>query len=223
MNKTIYDFTDFNKDKQFMNIQMPVDNTVLANDGLNNYWLSNKDKLRGYFYSKLKGVEAEFKTAMTNPYYSDLFKDYYSNGDVENNKGKFRSFLRMPLGYNALVVQPTKKQLGFELFSQQAYNMKLARQLSQTVVDHILGVTEVGVQTFIEYRDQNWNTEYMCEEWLPNNLQLYLTCRLLKSEHQKEDDNDSNGVARGQHTLQEKIMLDHYKESGIPTPLIVAV
>jgi len=46
-------------------------------------------------------------------------------------------------------------------------------------------------------------------------------CRLLKGEHQKEDEDDTNGVARDKHSLEEKISLLHYKESNVPLPLRV--
>ena len=61
----------------------------------------------------------------------------------------------------------------------------------------------------------------MLNEYIPQTLYQYSLCRLLKSEHQKEDKDDTNGVARGKHTLMEKINLLHYKESNIPLPLRV--
>ena len=38
--------------------------------------------------------------------------------------------------------------------------------------------------------------------------------------HQKENEDDTNGVARGEHTLEQKMLLEHYTEVGIPLPLI---
>ena len=81
--------------------------------------------------------------------------------------------------------------------------------------------TDVGVDIFVQYKNTSWNERYMCEEWLPNNLGKFLTCRILKGEHQKENSKDTNGIARGKHTLEQKMKLEHYKEIGIPLPLIV--
>ena len=144
-----------------------------------------------------------------------------SNGDVKKNKGKFRSSLRIDLGYDGLAISLSKTNVGFELFSEKAYDAKNNRELSKTVVDHILGVTDVGVDIFVQYKNTSWNERYMCEEWLPNNLGKFLTCRILKGEHQKENSKDTNGIARGKHTLEQKMKLEHYKEIGIPLPLIV--
>tara|TARA_R100000008_G_C3523111_1_gene135105 strand:+ start:136 stop:753 length:618 start_codon:yes stop_codon:yes gene_type:complete len=204
-----------------MNIKLPVNNVELVNKGLSNYWSKNKNTLQGYFYNKLHRVKCGYESAINNPYDKNLFEKYYSNGDVKNNKGKFRSSLRIDLGYDGLVIPLSKSNVGFELFSEKAYDAKINRELYKTVVDHILGVTDVGVDIFVEYKNTNWDVKYMCEEWLPNNLSNFLTCRILKGEHQKENDKDSNGIARGQHSLEQKMLLEHYKEVGIPTPLIV--
>lgn len=187
-----------------------------VNNGLSNYWTENKNELKGYFYNKLMGVKGEYEAALNNPYDKNLFEKHYSNGDLENKKGKFRSFLRLPLGYNALVLPLNKTNVGFELFSEKAYQLKLDGSMGKKVTkDHIFGVTEVGVHIFTEFMNSGWNWKYMCDEWLPNNIELFFTCRILKAEHQKEDKDDSNGIARGEHTLEEKLQLLHYKEVGI--------
>ena len=61
--------------------------------------------------------------------------------------------------------------------------------------------------------------EYMLENYIPETMYQHIICEMLKSEHQETD--DKPGVARGKHTLDEKILLNHYKEVGIITPLIV--
>ena len=204
-----------------MNRMLPVNNVELVNQGLGNYWSKNKKILQGYFYNKLKRVRSGYEAALNNPYDKNLFEKYYSNGDVKKNKGKFRSSLRIDLGYDGLAISLSKTNVGFELFSEKAYDAKNNRELSKTVVDHILGVTDVGVDIFVQYKNTSWNERYMCEEWLPNNLGKFLTCRILKGEHQKENSKDTNGIARGKHTLEQKMKLEHYKEIGIPLPLIV--
>ena len=48
----------------------------------------------------------------------------------------------------------------------------------------------------------------------------YLQARILKGEHQKENEDDTTGVARGKHTMEQKIALEHYK-GVIPLPLVI--
>ena len=43
---------------------------------------------------------------------------------------------------------------------------------------------------------------------------------MLKSEHQKQDEDDTTGVARGKHTIEEKISMKHY-EGIVDLPLVV--
>lgn len=204
-----------------MNIKLPVNDSRFVNLRVKEYWNKNEKEIKAYFYNKLMGVKGEYEAALDNPYDSDVFENHYSNGDVENIKGKFRSFLRLPLGYNGLVLPLNKTNVGFELFSEEAYKLKVARKIGNKLTkDHIFGVTEVGVHIFMEFINSGWDWKYMCDEWLPNNLELFFTCRILKSEHQKEDEDDSNGIARGKHSLEQKMLLEHYKEVGIPVPLI---
>tara|TARA_R110002020_G_scaffold99837_9_gene236613 strand:- start:734 stop:1375 length:642 start_codon:yes stop_codon:yes gene_type:complete len=204
-----------------MNMKLPVNDVKFVNDKVSKYWNKNENELKAYFHNKLMGVKGEYEAALNNPYDKNVFEKHYSNGDVENNTGKFRSFLRLPLGYNALVLPLNKTNVGFELFSEAAYELKVARKIGKKLTkDHIFGVTEVGVHIFMVFMNSGWDWRYMCDEWLPNNLELFFTCRILKSEHQKEDEDDDNGVARGEHTLEQKMLLQHYTEVGIPLPLI---
>ena len=205
-----------------MNTKLPVNDVERFNQGLSEYWLKNSKEVKGYFYNKLMGVKSEYESALNNPYDKNLFENHYSGGDLKNKKGKFRSFLRLPLGYDGLVLSLNKKNLGFELFSKEAYKLKVARKIGNKLTkDHILGVTDIGVLVFNQFMNSKWDWKYMCNEWLLNNLELFFTCRILKSEHQKVDDDDSNGIARGKHSIEQKILLEHYKEVGIPIPLIV--
>ena len=204
-----------------MNMKLPVNDVKFVNDKVSKYWNENQNELKAYFHNKLMGVKGEYQAALNNPYDTSVFEKHYSNGDVINNTGKFRSFLRLPLGYNALVLPLNKTNVGFELFSEAAYKLKVARKIGNKLTkDHIFGVTEVGVHIFVEFMNSGWDWKYMCDEWLPNNLELFFTCRILKSEHQKENEDDTNGVARGEHTLEQKMLLEHYTEVGIPLPLI---
>ena len=190
-----------------------------VNDGLNHYWNKHNKILLPAIESRLIGLRGEWENASK---YSETFETFYGGGDIINTTSKFRSFTRLALGYNTLFGTFIAKNVRFELFSESAYNLKVNRKMGKKVTtDHIFGTTEVGVQMLNTYKDNNWDMDYMLNEYIPKTLYQYSLCRLLKSEHQKENEDDTNGVARGKHTLTEKMSLLHYKESGIPLPLRV--
>ena len=190
-----------------------------VNDCLNHYWDSHNMTLLPAMESRLLGLKAEWLNALKYP---ETFKLFYGDGDVINTTSKFRSFTRLALGYNIPFGTFIPKNIRFELFSENAYDLKINGKMGKKITkDHIFGTTEVGIQMFDTYKDSDWDTDYMLNEYIPQTLYQYSLCRLLKSEHQKEDKDDTNGVARGKHTMKEKISLLHYKESGITLPLKV--
>lgn len=190
-----------------------------VSDCLNHYWNKHDKILLPAMESRLIGLKAEWENASKYP---ETFKAFYGDGNVVDTTSKFRSFTRLALGYNLPFGTFTPKNVRFELFSENAYDLKVNGKMGKKVTkDHIFGTTEVGVQMFDNYLNSNWDMDYMLNEYIPQTLYQYSLCRLLKSEHQKEDNDDTNGVARGKHTLTEKISLLHYKESGIPLPLQV--
>tara|TARA_R110000824_G_scaffold146267_16_gene315006 strand:- start:2607 stop:3251 length:645 start_codon:yes stop_codon:yes gene_type:complete len=190
-----------------------------VNDCLNYYWDTHGMALLPAMESRLLGLKAEWLNALKYP---ETFKLFYGDGDIINTTSKFRSFTRLALGYNIPFGTFIPKNIRFELFSENAYDLKINGKMGKKITkDHIFGTTEVGIQMFDAYKDSDWDTDYMLNEYIPQTLYQYSLCRLLKSEHQKEDKDDTNGVARGKHTLNEKISLLHYKESNITLPLKV--
>ena len=133
-------------------------------------------------------------------------------GDLDNpnTTGKFKSTLRLTLGYNLLT--PTLTQAKIGLYSEKALNLRLNDPKWDDYVtdDHVFGTTEVGLQTFLNYKNSGWDMKYMLNEWLPQHLYLWLQIRILKSEHQGD-----GSVKRGKHTLEEKTSLVHYDEANI--------
>ena len=87
------------KNKDFkMNMRLPVDDVTFVNNKVTQYWNTNQNELKAYFYNKLMGVKGEYEAALDNPYDREVFEKHYSNGDVQNNTGKFRSILRLTHG-----------------------------------------------------------------------------------------------------------------------------
>ena len=190
-----------------------------VNDCLNHYWKNKSGILIPAIESRLSGLKAEWENASKYP---ETFTMFYGNGDIVDKTSKYRSFLRLASGYNILFGTFIPANTRFELFTEEAYSLKLNNKIgNKTTKDHIFGTTTIGVQMFTAYIDSNWNMEYMLNEYIPQTLYQSSICRMLKSEHQKENVDDTNGVARGKHTLIEKINLLHYKESNIPLPLRV--
>tara|TARA_A100001201_G_C4085071_1_gene200183 strand:+ start:1274 stop:1903 length:630 start_codon:yes stop_codon:yes gene_type:complete len=194
-----------------------IDDPTWVNTCLINYWQTYRKYNIPCIEGRLLGMKEEYTHAMK---YLPETEWYYGNGDLEQIT-KFRSHTRLDIGYGLPLINFNTKALRFELFSQGAYELKLARKMGKQVVkDHTFGTTEVGVTTFKVYKESEWDLDFMTNEYIPNTLYQYTITKLLKKEHQKIDEDDKNGVARGKHTIEEKNQLAHYKEVNIPIPLI---
>ena len=79
-----------------MNMKLPVDDVTFVNKKVAQYWNTNQNELKAYFYNKLMGVKGEYEAALDNPYDREVFEKHYSNGDVHKNNsadsGSFASF-----------------------------------------------------------------------------------------------------------------------------------
>jgi hypothetical protein len=197
-----------------------VDDSDLLQYKINKYWDEYKEWNQYGFISRLSGLKEEWDIAKS--FGPDFFKKHYSDGDLKNNTGTFRSFLRLAGGYNA-IFEPTGIQaMEFLLCSESVWNLRSNNITldKKTTSDHIFGGKDIGVDIFTTYEASGWDVQYMAYEWLPKYFYYWLQCELLKGEHQKEDKNDTNGVPRSKHTLQEKLNLDHYR-GFVPLPLKV--
>lgn len=70
--------------------------------------------------------------------------------------------------------------------------------------DHVFGVVEIGMQIHKSFEESNFNIDYMVNEWLYENLYLWMTIKVTKSEHKKDS------IIQNIHTLEEKKQLKHY-------------
>ena len=187
-----------------------IDNYSLVEDRLSDYWDTNKEIIQGYLKGRLLGVKAEFESH-NRIFYStdDIFNKYIGDLDDPNTTSKFKSTLRLTLGYGGLTPTLTQSMVG--LFSEEALELKLNKKMGKKCVDdHLFGVTEVGNAMFMEYKNSFWDTNYIVNEWLPKHLFLWLQVKILKTEHQGD-----GSIKRGKHTLNEKISLAHYEEANI--------
>jgi len=181
------------------------------------YYLSNKyEYIKPTIKGRLLGLKAEWLNALKYP---ELFEKLYSNGDLKNKTGMFRSYLRLASGYNLLHRTFSPSTIGFQLHTKKAFIAKQSKSNQVITSDHIFGTTTSGVEMFTAFNNSDFDLDYMVDIYIPDSMYQNIVCEMLKSEHQETD--DKPGVARGKHTLEEKILLNHYKEVGIVTPLIV--
>ncbi len=71
--------------------------------------------------------------------------------------------------------------------------------------DHVFGTVEIGKFIHSEFEKNSFDIDYMVNEWLYENLWLWMTIKVSKEEHKKEN------IERNSHTLNEKKELRHYK------------
>lgn len=185
-----------------------IDNSDLVESRLSDYWNENKGTIKGYLRGSLLGDKVKLETLQSTLNSEDIDK-YVGDLDKPNTTSKYKSSLRLSLGYGGLTPTLTHKMIG--LYSERALDLKLNKKMGKKCVDdHLFGVTEVGNAMFMEYKNSGWDLNYVLNEWLPQHLYLWLQVKILKTEHQGD-----GSVKRGKHTLQEKISLVHYDEANI--------
>jgi hypothetical protein len=72
--------------------------------------------------------------------------------------------------------------------------------------DHLLGTTQIGKYIHEECEKYNWDFDYMVNEWLYENLWLWMTIKVTTQEHK------SDNIIRNEHTIEDKLLLKHYKK-----------
>ena len=176
----------------------------LTKDKLQKFWNENSDYLKYTFGRKVIADVAKFKYDIHQN--QNLVKEYVELN--EKGTSKLRQFNRLNYGYNGLGGRLTPGVT--DLYSRATLHDK------NTTHDHLFGVTAVGweVHTIIkklfdEGRSSKFIHDYMTEQWLPNNLHLWIVIKITKDEHKKDN------LARDEHTLEEKENLVHYNEAGI--------
>jgi len=57
-----------------------------------------------------------------------------------------------------------------------------------------------------EFEKNNFDIDYMVNEWLYNNLWLWQTIKVTTEEHKKDN------IIRNEHSIEDKLLLKHYKK-----------
>ena len=81
--------------------------------------------------------------------------------------------------------------------------------------DHVIGTTLCGeiVEDLLEKNDYDF--KYLIDNWLYDNLYLWGTIKVTKAQHHKDN------ILRNANTLEEKIMLKHYKNIDLEDLIII--
>jgi hypothetical protein len=157
-------------------ITMGLDAKQYFNDNRrDHYWDKNKEKYKRFFYRKL----IDLKNAI------DL--------DTPENELKLDSY--RGLGYMGI---GTQSGLSLGIKTEDAIKTK------NSLGDHVIGTVEIGKYIRKECEKNNWDYNYMCEEWLYENLWIWSTITVSKAEHKNEN------IQIDSNSIDEKRHLKHY-------------
>ena len=76
---------------------------------------------------------------------------------------------------------------------------------NECVNDHIIGATEIGNYIHQAFKEKDYDTDWMINKWLFENLFLWGTVKVTKEEHKTV-----NILRNSAHTVEQKIQFDHY-------------
>tara|TARA_B100001250_G_scaffold123426_1_gene104794 strand:+ start:761 stop:1408 length:648 start_codon:yes stop_codon:yes gene_type:complete len=202
----------------------------LTKESLKTVWQKNHDIIRYNFGLRL----FQYSQGKVFDYSIHKNTNILPDDDVERTKiiKKFRSvretstvalqFQRLLIGSNGIFIHLSPSKCNLK--SKSAIKDK-----SNTVDDHIMGVTSIAKHVISIYRKdylkiqehKDWSKiakgtiersiSRMCENWLPKNLWLWSQCRITKEEHNKDR------LPRGtkSYSVDEKRRLEHYKAANI--------
>ncbi len=143
-------------------------------------WDKHEEKMKSNFFAALIQLEAMIVT------YPDKSCENQMNGWDKNTCG-YRG-----VGFNN----------GF--VSKVATKASLVNGV-KTVNDHFIGTSLCGETVRKAFIKNNYDIDYMVNEWLYEHLFLWATIKITKEEHKPEN------VIRNKHTIKQKLNLEHYK------------
>lgn len=140
------------------------------------YWAKNQVSYKRWFKKQLKHLLLEIE-----------------EGSTEKELNSF--MYRLGLGYYGI-----GKQGGIPsgVLTEES-------KLHKNTDDHVFGVVEIGKYIHQEFKEHGYDIEYMVEQWLYDNLWLWMTIKVSTKEHKKEN------IIRNKHTIEEKKLFRHYK------------
>lgn len=103
---------------------------------------------------------------------------------------------RLALGYYGIGKQ---KGIDSRLVSEAAMIKGV-----KTTSDHLIGATEIGKFIQSECEKHNWDIDYMVNTWLYEHLWLWMTIKVTKEEHSRDN------IKRNEHSIEDKMSLKHY-------------
>ncbi len=119
--------------------------------------------------------------------------------DHEASDSMMQSFMyRLALGYFGLQCQ---SGIPSGIFSAATVGLPS----HQTTGDHIFGAVEIGRTVKDAFEKSEYNMEYMLNEWLFENLYLWMTVKVSKEEHK------SSNIIKNKNSIEEKRKMMHYK------------
>jgi hypothetical protein len=122
---------------------------------------------------------------------------YIPNNLLPHNTLKQRIH-RLELGYHGI---GKPNGIPSKIMSKDSFSLSS----NKCVNDHVLGATEIGSYIHKTLKESNYNVDWMVSEWLFDNLYLWGTVKVTKSEHK------STNILRNQnHTIDQKSNFEHY-------------
>lgn len=76
---------------------------------------------------------------------------------------------------------------------------------NECVNDHLIGATEIGKNIHQAFKEKNYDTDWMVNKWLFENLYLWGTVKVTKEEHKS-----CNILRNSDHTVEQKVRFEHY-------------
>ena len=151
--------------------------TYFNNNNRNKYWQKNSAKYKKWFRRQLKHLLLEIEEGVSEE--------------------EMNSFIyRLGLGYWGI-----GKQSGIPS------GIKTEDSITKpSTNDHLFGTVEIGRYIHKELEKNNLDINYMVDFWLHENLWLWMTIKVSKEEHRKEN------IERNVHSIENKIKLEHYKK-----------
>lgn len=119
------------------------------------------------------------------------FKD-----DRKHSDKSIRLFEQVGIGYDGL---------GTQFVSGIKSEASIGLSSKDTVNDHLIGTKKIGKIVHDELKKSNYDIDLMVEEWLFENLFLWATIKVTKTEHHKD-----NILRSSSHTTAQKLNLEHY-------------
>jgi hypothetical protein len=142
------------------------------------YWNSNGEKCKELFNRTLQHLLLEIKL---------------TNNNVSNN------YYRLAIGYD-LGIGVGTSGINSGIKSKEAKSLPS----NKTTADHLIGTVQIGKYVHSEFEKSGFDIDYMVNTWLYENLWLWMSIRVSKKEHHKDN------ILRNVNSIEEKLSLKHY-------------